>query len=150
MTNKYVTVIASQSTKVKAGNIEAVAVNAETIALNARHIPLLFPKRSASDKSNAKPEIWEKWDEFESRAKNLEAEAVKLRDAARGKDAATTEAMVKDFFRLNCGTAHPVPEATDVRPIRLDGRDPRRVAAKAPRGLRRPLIGPSPVLAESR
>ena len=92
--------------KVKAGQFEAVAVNAETIALNARHIPALFPKGSASDKSNAKPEIWEKRDEFEKAAKNLEAEAVKLRDAARAKDAATTEAMVKDFFRLNCNTCH--------------------------------------------
>ena len=92
--------------KVKAGQFEAVAVNAETIALNARHIPALFPKGSASDKSNAKPEIWEKGDEFEKSAKNLEAEAVKLRDATRAKDAAMTEAMVKDFFRLNCNTCH--------------------------------------------
>ena len=52
--------------KAKAGNIEAIAVNAETIAINAGHIPALFPKGSLTDKSKAKPEIWEKWSEFES------------------------------------------------------------------------------------
>ena len=57
--------------KLKAGKIEAIAVNAETIAINAQHIPSLFPKGSMTDKSKAKPEIWEKWSEFEAAAKNL-------------------------------------------------------------------------------
>ena len=34
--------------KLKAGNIEAMAVNAETIAINAQHIPSLFPKGSVT------------------------------------------------------------------------------------------------------
>jgi cytochrome c556 len=92
--------------KLKAGNIEAIAVNAETIALNAQHIAALFPQGSASDKSKAKPEIWEKFGEFEAHAKNLQAKAETLRDAARSKDAAATEAAAKDFFRLNCNTCH--------------------------------------------
>ena len=92
--------------KLKAGQVEAVAVNAETLALNAQHIPMLFPQGSTSDKSNAKPEIWQQWTEFESAAKNLETLAGKLRDAARAKDAGAIEAMVKDFGRQACGTCH--------------------------------------------
>ena len=32
--------------KLKAGQVEAMAVNAETLAINAQHIPSLFPKGS--------------------------------------------------------------------------------------------------------
>lgn len=92
--------------KLKAGNIEAIAVNAETIALNAMHIPALFPQGSLTDKSNAKPDIWQKRTEFESEAKNLQTLAEKLRDAARAKDAAAVEAMAKDFGRQTCGSCH--------------------------------------------
>ena len=92
--------------KVKAGNAEAVAVNAETIAVSAPHIPPLFPAGSATDKSKAKPEIWQKWAEFEAAAKNLEGMADKLRDAARAKDAAGVEAMVKEFGAKACGACH--------------------------------------------
>jgi len=92
--------------KVKAGQIEAVAVNAETLAMNAEHIPALFPKGSLTDKSKAKPDIWEKFPEFEAAAKNLETKSVELRDAARAKDQAKVEALVKDFGRNACGTCH--------------------------------------------
>jgi len=92
--------------KFKAGNVEAIVVNAETMAINAEHIPLLFPKGSLTDQSKAKPDIWEKWDDFEKAAKNLEAWAEKLRDTAKTKDVAATEAVVKDFGRNACGTCH--------------------------------------------
>jgi cytochrome c556 len=92
--------------KVKAGQIEAMAVNAETIAINAQHIPALFPKGSLSDKSKAKADIWDKWSEFEAAAKNLETKAIELRDAARAKDQPKVEAMMKDFGRQACGTCH--------------------------------------------
>jgi cytochrome c556 len=92
--------------KMKAGNIEAVAVNAETMAYNAREIPKLFPEGSLTDKSKAKPEIWQKWSEFEGDAKNFQMWAEKLRDAAKSKDKAATEAVYKDFGRQACGTCH--------------------------------------------
>jgi cytochrome c556 len=92
--------------KVKAGQFEAVAVNAETMALNAEHIPTLFPKGSLTDKSKAKPEIWDKFSEFEAAAKNFETKSAELRDAARAKDQAKVEALVKDFGRQACGTCH--------------------------------------------
>lgn len=92
--------------KAKAGEIEAIAVNAETIAINAMHVPALFPQGSLSDKSNAKPEIWQQRSEFEAKAKNLQTMAEKLRDTAKSKDAAATQAIVKDFGRNACGACH--------------------------------------------
>jgi cytochrome c556 len=92
--------------KLKAGNIEAIMVNAETMAINAQHIPSLFPQGSTSDKSAAKPEIWQKWSEFESAAKNMETWAVKLRDAAKNKNGDEVQAIAKDFGRNACGTCH--------------------------------------------
>lgn len=92
--------------KVKAGNTDAVAVNAETLALTARQIPALFPAGSLIDKSRAKPEVWQKWPEFEKAAKNLETQAEKLRDASRAKNAQLVQDIVKDFGRNGCGTCH--------------------------------------------
>ena len=92
--------------KAKAGNIEAIAVNAETLALTAHQIPALFPEGSLTDKSKAKPEIWQKWPEFESAAKNLGGQAEKLRDAAKAKNEQLTQDLVKNFGRDACGTCH--------------------------------------------
>ena len=97
---------ADAQAKIKAGNFEAVAVNAETMALNAEHIPMLFPKGSLTDKSKAKPEVWEKWNEFTAAAKTFQTESEKLRDAARAKNQAQVEALAKDFGRNACGTCH--------------------------------------------
>jgi len=97
---------ADAQAKLKAGNIEAVAVNAETMALIATQITALFPEGSLTEKSKAKPEIWQKWPEFESAVKNYAMQAEKLRDVARTKDQAATEAVVKDFGRQACGTCH--------------------------------------------
>jgi cytochrome c556 len=92
--------------KLKAGQIEAIAVNAETIAINAQHIPFLFPEGSMADKSNAKPEVWEKKADFDAAAKTMQAKAEELRDAARAKDQAKVEALMKDFGRTTCGACH--------------------------------------------
>ena len=97
---------ADAQAKMKAGNIEAIAVNAETMALNSEHIPMLFPEGSLTEKSKAKPEIWQKRPEFESAAKNMGQWAARLRDTARTKDAAATEAIMKDYGRQACGTCH--------------------------------------------
>ena len=92
--------------KAKADAIEAIAVNAETIALNAMHIPLLFPPGSIPEKSCAKPEIWQRWAEFEAAAKNLQVQAEQLRDAARAKNAAAGQEQVKAFPKQACGACH--------------------------------------------
>lgn len=92
--------------KVKAGNPEAVAVNAEALSLHAQRIPSLFPPGSLSEKSKAKPDIWQKWPEFEAAAKNLETRAGRLRDQAVAKDAAAVQATVGTFGREACGACH--------------------------------------------
>jgi len=92
--------------KVKAGNIEGVAVNAEVLALYSQQITSLFPAAAGTEKSKAKPEVWQKWSEFEAAAKNLGTQAEKLRDAARAKNEQLTQDLVKDFGRQACGTCH--------------------------------------------
>jgi cytochrome c556 len=92
--------------KAKAGNIEGIAVNAETLALTAQQIPALFPEGSLTEKSKAKPEVWQKWAEFQAASKNLETQAEKLRDASRAKNEQLTQDLVKDFGRQACGTCH--------------------------------------------
>jgi cytochrome c556 len=92
--------------KAKAGNIEAIAASAEALAINAQRIPALFPQGSQTEKSKAKPEVWQKWSEFEAAARTLETQSEKLRDASRNKDADATNAIVKDFGRQACGTCH--------------------------------------------
>ena len=92
--------------KAKAGNIEGIAVNAETLSMTAQQIPGLFPEGSGTEKSKAKPEVWQKWPEFERAAKNLEVQAEKLRDASRAKNEQLTQDIVKDFGRNACGTCH--------------------------------------------
>ena len=102
--------LADLQAKTKVGNIEAIAVNAETIAMNAQHIPLLFPPGSVTEKSRARPDIWQKRAEFENAAGNLQTLAEKLRDASRAKDSPAVEAMVKDFGKQACGACH-LPQA---------------------------------------
>ncbi len=92
--------------KAKAGNIEGIAVNAEALALYSQQIPSLFPAGSGTEKSKAKPEIWQKFPEFEAAAKNLGVQSEKLRDAARAKNEQLTQDLVKDFGRQACGTCH--------------------------------------------
>ena len=107
--------------KVKAGAPDTVAVNAEALSLHAQRIPSLFPEGSLTDKSKAKPDIWQKWPEFEAAAKNLETQSEKLRDAARAKNEQLTQDIVKDFGRNACGTCHtpfrvPPPQQQPAQP----------------------------------
>ena len=90
----------------KAGNWAAVASNADIISTNAAKIPSLFPAGSMTDKSKAKPEIWQKWAEFEGTAKKMETEGAKLRDTARAGNAQASQDIIKDFSRNACGACH--------------------------------------------
>ncbi len=108
--------------KLKAGlPIEMVAVNAETMAQNGLRITSYFPPGSTTDKSKAKPEIWQKWSDFEAAAKTMTAESEKLRDAAMAKNADAVQAIAKDFGRNACGTCHqpfhvPPPQQQQPQP----------------------------------
>ena len=84
--------------KVKAGKIAAAKVNAQAIALHSMRIPELFPQGSTSDTSKAKPEIWQKWDEFVKSADTLRTEADQLAvTLVEGKADEVTTQMKKVF-----------------------------------------------------
>jgi cytochrome c556 len=93
--------------KTKAGDIAGVAPDAQKLVDTSAQIPALFPEGSLGPtKTAAKPEIWQKWPEFEAAAKNLKTQSEKLRDTAKTGDAAATQAVVQTFGRQACGTCH--------------------------------------------
>jgi cytochrome c556 len=98
--------LAEIQNKMKAGNIEGIGVNAEVIAITSMQIPSLFPEGPLTDKSNAKPEIWQRRREFEGRAKNLTIWSERLRDAARAKDEKAVADILKDYERVTCVACH--------------------------------------------
>jgi cytochrome c556 len=93
--------------KTKAGDIAGVVPEAQKLVETSDKIPTLFPEGSLGPtKTAAKPEIWQKWPEFEAAAKNLRMQSEKLRDTAKTGDATATQAVVQTFGRQACGTCH--------------------------------------------
>ncbi len=93
--------------KTKAGDIAGVVPEAQKLVETSDKIPTLFPEGSLGPtKTAAKPEIWQKWPEFEAAAKNLRMQSEKLRDTAKTGDATATQAVVQTFGRQACGTGH--------------------------------------------
>jgi len=80
---------------VEAKDYATVEVKAKELMGNAGKIPDLFPKGSTQGKTKAKGEIWDKWDEFGQKAKNLGKAAGELAGAAGAKDEAKVAAGVK-------------------------------------------------------
>ena len=69
----------------------------------------LFPKGSVSEKSEAHPDIWEKWDEFGRQAAKMREVADDLRKAAAAKDEVKVSAGIKAVGGLGsgaCGGCH--------------------------------------------
>jgi cytochrome c556 len=92
--------------KFKAGNIEGIAPNAEVLAITGMQIPTLFPEGSLTEKSNAKPELWQRRTDFEAAAKNLTIWSERLRDASKAKDEKAVADIMKDYGRVACGSCH--------------------------------------------
>jgi len=93
--------------KTKAGDVAGVVPEAQKLVESSDHITPLFPEGSLGPtKTAAKPEIWQKWPEFEAAAKNLKTQSEKLRDTAKTGDAAATQAAVQTFGRQACGSCH--------------------------------------------
>jgi cytochrome c556 len=93
--------------KTKAGDVAGVVPEAQKLVDTSHQIPALFPEGSLGPtKTAAKPEIWQKWPEFEAAAKNLTTQSEKLRDTAKTGDSAATQAVVQTFGRQACGTCH--------------------------------------------
>jgi cytochrome c556 len=82
-----------------------IETKAKDIMGNAEKIPDLFPKGSTQGKTKAKPEIWEKMDEFSKNPGKLKKAASELADAAKAKDDAAVAVKVKALGEV-CGNCH--------------------------------------------
>jgi cytochrome c556 len=82
-----------------------IELKAKDIMGNAEKIPDLFPKGSTVGKTKAKPEIWEKGDEFAKNPKALGKAASELADAAKAKDDAAIGVKVKALGEV-CNNCH--------------------------------------------
>jgi cytochrome c556 len=92
---------------VKAGQTQAVAAEAEKLVATSRQIPALFPEGSVDPAtSRAKPEIWQKWADFEGIAKTLQSKATQLAATAKSGNAAATSTAVADLGKTTCGACH--------------------------------------------
>jgi len=92
--------------QLKAGTLAGVADDAQKMSDNAKKIPELFPEGSMTEKSKAKPEIWQKKADFDAAAKNFGDQADKLKAAALTNNMDNVQAVAKDFGRNACGTCH--------------------------------------------
>lgn len=69
----------------------------------------LFPKGSLSDKSEAHPDIWVKWDEFGQQLEKTRKLAEALRTAAAARDEGEVNAQLKALGSMTggaCGDCH--------------------------------------------
>ena len=82
-----------------------VEAKAKDIMGTADKIVSLFPKGSTTGKTKAKPEIWEKPDEFSKAAKNLSKSAGELASAAKAGNAADVDVKVKALGEA-CNSCH--------------------------------------------
>jgi cytochrome c556 len=80
---------------VESKNYATVEAKAKDIMGTADKIPGFFPKGSTTGKTKAKPEIWEKSDDFGKAAKNLNKAASELAAAAKSGDDAAVTTKVK-------------------------------------------------------
>lgn len=90
---------------IEAKDYATVEAKAKDIMGTADKIVSLFPKGSTTGKTKAKPEIWEKPDEFSKDAKNLSKAASELASAAKAGNAADVDVKVKALGEA-CTSCH--------------------------------------------
>ena len=89
----------------KEGNFAEIQVKVKEINDNMDKILDLFPKGSISEKSRAKAEIWEKWDEFSKQPGKVKVAAQALADAAKTKNEAEVNTKLKALGDA-CASCH--------------------------------------------
>ena len=90
---------------VEAKDYATVEAKAKDIMGTADKIVSLFPKGSTTGKTKAKPEIWEKSDDFSKAAKNLSKASSDLASAAKAGNDADVGVKVKALGDA-CGSCH--------------------------------------------
>jgi cytochrome c556 len=102
--------------KLKAGQVQAVAADAETLTDTSKRIPSLFPPGSLDPQtSRAKPEIWQKWSEFEGHAKTLESKSAQLAATAQTGNAEATNAAATELGKTVCGACHQTFRGPEIK-----------------------------------
>ncbi len=106
----------SISDKLKAGQVQAAAADAEKLVETSKRIPALFPEASLNPQtSRAKPEIWQKWSEFEGNTKTLASKGAQLAATARTGNAQATSAAVGDLGRTTCTACHDAFRGPEIK-----------------------------------
>lgn len=106
----------SISEKSKAGQIQAIAADADKLEDTAKRITKLFPEGSVNPStSRAKPEIWQKWSEFEGHAKALRTKSSQLEDTAKTGNAQATQTAVADLGKTTCGACHTAFRGPEIK-----------------------------------
>jgi cytochrome c556 len=106
----------SISDKAKAGQVQAIASDAEKLEGTAKRITKLFPEGSVNpNTSRAKPEIWQKWSEFEGYAKSLGTKADALEATAKTGNAQATQTAVADLGKTTCGACHTAFRGPEIK-----------------------------------
>ena len=95
MENNNDDVVKALGNAVKESNFAEIQVKVKGIMENMDKVPELFPPGSLSEKSRAKAEIWQKWDEFNSHPAKVKKAAQALADAAKAKDEVEVKAKYK-------------------------------------------------------
>ena len=94
----------------KSGDMNDMQQRALALQAAAAKIVGLFPPGSSMkdlpDKTNAKPEIWDNFDDFKAAAAVLGTEAGKLADAAKSGDTAAFAAQFDATGSKGCGGCH--------------------------------------------
>lgn len=96
----------------RAGTAQTVALRGESIAAIADRIPSLFPKGTGLNdgvgETGAKPEIWQKWPEFQKAAANLGGLARKFAAAAETGDKQAIKTAMGVLGKQGCGGCHKI------------------------------------------
>jgi cytochrome c556 len=99
--------VKSMQDKIKAGQNQTIGPEAQKLVETSKRIPSLFPPNSLDpNTSRAKPEIWQKWSEFEGNAKTLETKATQLAATSRTGTAEATGAALGDLAKTTCTNCH--------------------------------------------
>ena len=89
----------------EAKDYATIEAKAKDIMGNGDKILDFFPKGSTQGKTKAKPEIWDKWEEFSKNPVRVKKAASEVADAAKAKDDEAIAVKVKALGDA-CGSCH--------------------------------------------
>lgn len=91
----------------EAKDYAVIETKAKDIIANGDKVLDIFRKEATQGKTKAKPEIWQKWDQFSKYPGNVKKAAAELVDAARAKNDETIAVRVKALGEA-CASCHKV------------------------------------------